>query len=46
MSGEGVHVILYPMMDTLPVEGDQEKVTSLLPAATCKLTGGPKGLTV
>ena len=42
MSGEGVHVTMYPMMDTLLLEGDQEKVTSLSPAAAWKLTGVPK----
>ena len=39
MSGQGVHVTMYPMMDTLPLEGDQEKVTSLSPTAAWKLTG-------
>ena len=38
MAGEGVHVTMYPMMDTLPLEGDQEKVTSLSPTAAWKLT--------
>ena len=42
---EGVHVTMYPMMDTLPLEGDQEKVTSLSPAAAWKLTAALKGAT-
>ena len=43
MVGEGVHVTMYPMMDTLPLEGDQEKVTSLSLTAALKLTGAPIG---
>ena len=41
MAGEGVHVTLYPMMDVLPLEGDQEKITSLSPTAAWKLPGAP-----
>ena len=43
MSGEGVHVTMYPIMDTLPLEGNQEKVTSLSLTAAWKLTGTFKG---
>ena len=42
MSGEGVHVTMYPIMDTLPLEGNQEKATSLSLTAAWKLTGTPK----
>ena len=33
---------MYPMMDTLPLEGNQDKVTSLSPTAAWKLIGTPK----
>ena len=39
MAGEGVHVTIYPMMDTLPLDEDHEKVTSLSLTAAWKLTG-------
>ena len=41
MAGEGVHVTLYPMMDVLPLEGDQEKMTFLSPTAAWKFLGAP-----
>ena len=45
MAGEGVHVTLYPMMDALLLEGDQEKMTSLSPTAAWKLPGAPNIIT-
>ena len=33
---------MYPTMGTLPLDGDQEKVTSLSPTEALKLTGVPK----
>ena len=38
-----MHVTMYPMMDTLPLEGDQEKVTSFSSTVAWKLIELPKG---